>query len=114
MLPKANRLKKKKDFERVFKQGKSFGESCLLLRLVKNNLKANRFGFAVGLRVSKKASLRNKLKRRLREIIRVKLPKIKTGFDVVLIADTGLADKDFRGVEEIINNLFKKAKIWSE
>ena len=70
MLPKKNRLKNKKDFERVFKQGKGFKEDFLFFKITKNNLKENRFGFIVSLKVSKKAVLRNKVKRRLREIIK--------------------------------------------
>lgn len=111
MLPIKNRLKKEKDFKRVFKQGKSFKEDFLLLRLAKNDLKVTRFGFVVGLKVSKKASFRNKIKRRLREIVRVKLPKVKTGLDIVLIADKSLADKDFQETETIVDKLFQRAKI---
>ena len=111
MLPLKNRLKKEKDFKLVFKRGKSFREDDLLLRLVENNLKTVRFGFVVGLKVSKKANLRNKLKRRLREIIRKKLPVLKTGFDVILITDKGLINKSFQEMEALTNSLLKKAKI---
>lgn len=111
MLPGKNRLKKKKDFERVFRQGESFKKECLVLRLAKNNLKVVRFGFVVGLKVSKKASLRNKIRRRLKAITKARLPQIKTGFDVVLIASKDSANKTFQEMAEIVNSLFKKAKI---
>lgn len=111
MLAKINRLKKKKDFERVSKKGRSFKEDFLVLRIVSNNLKINRFGFVVSRKVSKKAFQRNKIKRRLRELIRLKLSKLKKGADVILIACPGLEAKDFWEIEENINKLFKKAKI---
>lgn len=111
MLAKINRLKKRKDFELIFKKGKKFKEDFLVLKIIKNNLNQSRFGFIVGGKISKKATLRNKIKRRLRELVRKKLEKIKKGFDAILIAKEGLENKDFWELEEIINKLFSKAKI---
>ncbi|KPJ54678.1 hypothetical protein AMJ47_03885 [Parcubacteria bacterium DG_72] len=111
MLSNTNRLKKEKDFDQVFKKGKGFKEDFLFLKLAKNNLKATRFGFVVSQKVSKKAFLRNKIKRRLRELAKKKLAKIKKGFDVILIVNRGLKDKDFNETERMINKLFKKAKL---
>jgi ribonuclease P protein component len=111
MLSLKNRLKKKKEFERVFKRGKGLKEDFLVLKLVKNNLPQSRFGFIVGTKVSKRATLRNKLKRRLRELIRMKMEEIKTGYDIILIAQPGLEDRDFWELEEITNKIFSRAKI---
>lgn len=114
MLPKANRLKKKKDFEQVFKQGKGFKEDFLFLKIKKNDLKESRFGFIVSQKVSKKAVLRNKVKRRLREVMRRELPRIKPGIDGVLVAGKGAEEKDFLEIKEAANKLFKKAKILND
>ena len=111
MLPKQNRLKKEKDFKQVFKRGKSFQDNALSLKLTENSLKVSRFGFVVGLKVSKKAFLRNKIRRRLREIVKTNLSKTKTGFDVVFIVRRGLETKNFQELAEIVNGLFKKAKL---
>ena len=111
MLPKENRLKKNKDFKKVFKEGKGFKEDFLVLKKAKNNLKISRFGFVVSKTFFKKATLRNKIKRKLRESVRIKLNEIKKGIDGVVIASPGLEAKDFREIKEIVNKLFKKAKI---
>lgn len=111
MLSKDSRLKKKKDFEHVFKKGKGFKEGFLFVKLVKNNLKTTRFGFVVGYKVSKKAALRNKVKRRLREAVKAALPKIRKGLDVVLVADKGLETKGLVEIEAVVVKLFKRAKI---
>jgi len=111
MLPKENRLKKKKDFEKIFKEGKGSKEGLLFLKLVPNGSDKVRFGITVSQKVSKKATRRNKIKRQLRAIINLKLAEIKKGIDVVLVALPGLETKDFRKIEEIVNTLFKKAKI---
>lgn len=111
MLPKKNRLKKKKDFERVFKKGRGVKGDFLFVKAIPNDLKETRFGFIVSLKISKKATLRNKVKRSLREIVRSRLPEIKRGFDVVLIARPGLQNNDFSEIEVVVDKIFKKARI---
>lgn len=111
MLLKINRLKKRSDFDWVFKRGLKFKEDFLSLKVVKNNLKHSRFAFIVSQKISKKATLRNKIKRRLRTIIRVKLQKIKKGLDIILVVNSGLEKKDFWELEEILYTLFKKANL---
>ncbi len=112
MLPKANRLKKNKDFERVFRVGEGYKEDFLFLKIRENNLETSRFGFVVSKKFSKKALIRNRIKRQLREIVKLKLSKIKKGIDGVILVRPGLRDKDFWELEEVINKLFKKAKLY--
>ena len=111
MLPKVNRLKKNKEFERVFKKGQSFREAFLILKVVVSSFKNSRFGFIVSKKVSKKSSLRNKIKRRLRGLVRARLKKITRNTDNLLIAAPGLETKDFQEMEKTVDKLFKKAKI---
>ena len=111
MLSKTNRLTRKRDIEWVFKEGKGFKEGFLILKLGENNLKESRFGFIVSQKVSKRAIVRNKIKRRLREIVKMKFKKIKKGVDGLFIVCPGLERKDFWETEETIEKLFKKAKV---
>lgn len=113
MLPKLNRLKKRKDFEGVFKQKKGYKENFLYLKAVKNNLKSSRFGFIVGKNFSNKAVIRNKTKRQLREAIRTNLPNIKSGFDIIIIVLPGFSENNFQEIEKIVKNLLHKAQIVS-
>lgn len=111
MLAKANSLKKKKNFERVFKKGKAVKEDFLLLKFVDNGLAKDRFAIIVSQKISKKATVRNKLKRRIRAIISQKLPKIKKGFDLIFVARPGLESQDFWEIEKTIDKILTKAKI---
>jgi ribonuclease P protein component len=111
MLPKINRLTKDKDFKIVFGQGKSFKEGFLILKFISTERKNCRFGIVVSRKISKKAAIRNKVKRRTRAILELMMPKIKKRADIVLLALPGLQTKDFYEIEKTINNLFKKAKI---
>jgi len=111
VLPKTSRLRKTKDIERVFKKGKAYKEGFLILKLLKNNLAVGRFAFVVGQKVSKKANIRNKTKRRMREATRKKMPNIRPGFDGIFIALKGLETKNYRETEETIGQLLRKAGV---
>jgi len=118
MLPKVNRLKKKQDIERVFKKGEGSKEDFLVLKIAKNRLSQTRFAFIISRKVSKKAVIRNKIRRQLSEAVGTRLKKLKKerhpptthqGMDVVLIALPGLEKKDFWEMDEVVDKLFKKA-----
>ncbi|PIV45352.1 MAG: ribonuclease P protein component [Candidatus Nealsonbacteria bacterium CG02_land_8_20_14_3_00_37_10] len=111
MLSKNHRIRKKKDIEKIFKEGKNFRENSLVLKTVKNDLNAYRFGFIVSQKISKKANIRNKIKRRLREIVRLRMKSPEANTDNLFIALPGLEKKEFKQLEETIEKLFKKAKI---
>lgn len=109
MLPQENRLKKKNDFDKVFKRGQGFKQDFLYLKIRKNNLKSSRFGFVVSKKFSKKAVIRNKIRRRLSELIRKKLPEIEKRIDGVIIVMPG-AENNFQELEKTIDKLFEQAK----
>ena len=88
MLPKQYRLQKDKDFKRVFLKGKFFGGRILSLKLIENSLELSRFGFIVGLKISKKATLRSQIKRKLRESIRAKLDRNSQNQSIEQTANT--------------------------
>jgi len=110
MLPKINRLKKDKDFEKTFKRGQGFKQGFLYIKIVKNNLDTSRFAFVVSKKFSKKAVIRNKMRRRLSEIVKTKLLEVKKGMDIIIVVMPG-AENDFQKLEETLNKLFKKAKL---
>jgi ribonuclease P protein component len=85
MLPYKNRLKKRTDFERVYKYGKFFYFGDIAVKFVENGLNESRMGFSVGVNFSKKAIERNRAKRQLREACRTLLERIVMGRDIVFI-----------------------------
>ena len=113
MLNKNNRLIKKNDFNNVFKKGRKYKlyGFKIYLTVNENNLKHSRFGFIVSKKVFQKAVNRNKIKRRLRWVIRDSLDKIRKGFDVVIIVIPGFKEENFPLIKKNINNLFQKAGI---
>ncbi|MBI2450317.1 MAG: ribonuclease P protein component [Candidatus Nealsonbacteria bacterium] len=111
MLSKINRLKKTAEIERVFKRGRGVREDFLFLKAAENNLRVIRFAFVVSKKISGKASSRNKIKRILRAAARRRLPRLKTGLDVVIVVHGGIENKNFQEIEQSVDKLFKKAKL---
>ena len=112
MLPVKYRLAKRKDIERVMKRGRSFFVKDIGIRIAKNNLDNSRITVVTSLKVSKKAVDRNRLKRQIREIIRLEIiPKIKPGFDGVINTRKGLLNLSHRELGKLAVNLFKKSRL---
>lgn len=111
MLSLKNRLKKEKEIERVLKKKGSIKSNLFVFKKSENFLGETRFCFIVSEKISKKATVRNKIKRRMREIVRESLPKIKKGFDIVIIALPGIEKKEFKEIKEDLLRVFLKAEI---
>lgn len=110
MLKKKHRLNKNKEFNRLFKLGLSGYSPRLGLKIMPNNLAYSRFAFLISKKVSKRAVVRNLLKRRLREIIRLDWLKL-AGYDVVLIALPKAVEGGFEDLRAEVGALFKRLKI---
>lgn len=113
MLAKQKRLTKKKDFEKIYRKGKTVKNDFLVLKTASNNLTINRFAFVVSQKISKKAVVRNKIKRRLRELVRLNINKMGAGRDFVFIALPGIEKKDFKQIKEAFEGLLLKRKIFN-
>jgi ribonuclease P protein component len=104
-----NSLRRNKDFDQVFKTGRSFYCQFFLIKFLENNLPKSRVGIIIGKKVSKKAVVRNKIKRQLREIFRNKFEKnIQKNYDVVIIVSKNIVDKDFKTIENNFEKLLSK------
>lgn len=85
MLPKNHRLTKTKDFDKVFKEGRSSYDKIMGVKASANGLAASRFGILISAKISKKSVVRNRLKRQIGETLRKELASIRPGFDVMII-----------------------------
>ncbi len=97
-LKKHERLRKQKEFERIFSHGRSIGGSTVALYFLQNSLNYPRAGFIASKKVSKRAVDRNRAKRLMREVFRLNKHKLKN-FDIVFIARKGILGKKYQDVE---------------
>lgn len=108
-MEKIQRLRKSSDFRRVYNRGKSKATYNLVLYYYFNKNNVNRVGFSISKKVGN-AVVRNKIRRRLKEIIRLK-KNLKLGYDIVIIARKPVVNLDYSGLERDLNNLFTKSQI---
>lgn len=108
MLPKENRLTKSKDVERAVKAGRSFGTPLLGVRALATGSAASRFAVVAGLAAHKRATRRNRAKRLVREALRLNLPRIRPGYDAVVIIRAGGIDKTYPEIENALGFAFQK------
>jgi ribonuclease P protein component len=107
-MRKELRLRRRKDFDAVFQQGRAWHNELLVLRSLPNALEHNRYGFVTGKRLGG-AVIRNRLRRRLRESIRV-LPA-QPGWDVVVSAKMPAAGATFQDLNRSVVDLLRRAGI---
>lgn len=110
-LKRAVRLRKSGDFQRVRQQGRSVSSRLLILAWSPNDVARARIGFVVSKRISKRAVERNHLKRLLGEAMRVFLPGLPPGMDIVLSARNAASTADLQTLESDIRILLQRAKL---
>ena len=101
------RLLRHSDFERVYKKGlRHFAPHMTVFYLLRERGDGWRVGFTVG-RVLGGAVERNRIKRRLREAVRLRWPGVRIPADVVVNPKKSVLKLEFADLENEINNAFE-------
>jgi ribonuclease P protein component len=111
-LYRKNRLQKNEEFQVVFKQGTSVANRQFVIYSLK---KKEQDAFRVGVSVSKKmgnAVTRNRLRRTIKEAVRLRADEIKPGLDFIIICRLPAVDLDFHQLKESLYHCMKKAQLF--
>lgn len=107
-------LRKDTDFARVYKKNYAFFNRDFTVLVKNNGLNHPRFGFSISKKIGK-ATERNKLKRRLREIVRLNYKNLN-GVDIVIIPKKHVTEFDYTRLKKtlghVLNKAFQKNKIF--
>ena len=98
-MKKTVSLKENHLFRRAYSRGKTAADSRLALYLRRNGQKSNRLGLTVSTKVGG-AVVRNRVRRRLREIYRLNEERLGGGWDVVVVARVRAAESGYRQLEK--------------
>jgi len=104
------RLRQSRDFTRLRQEGKAFHSRWMILSVMPNGLPHNRYGFVTSKQIGK-AVTRNRVRRLMREAVRLFHPQLRPGFDIVLVARQSLVEEPLAGVQRIIRELFDRAGV---
>ncbi len=113
-MKRANRLSRSRDFDAVYRHGRSVSSRFLVLYWFPQEEPAEpRFGFSVP-RSAGGAPARNRVKRQLREAWRERLERVPAGNDYVLIVRPGLPEaveaNGFEWLGERVDEVLEQTK----
>ena len=123
MLPRHHRLRHRNDFNTVYQRSRRVRGSCLSLRvhdrrsnrsaMPENDaaIAATRIGISVSRKVSKRAVVRNRIKRQIRAVWRQLLPHISPGFDVITIVHPSACECNWSQFLSELKQLVTKAEV---
>lgn len=100
-------------FKDIQNDSRSRAHSLLLLRYRRNEIDRTRFGISTGRRVGS-AVVRNRLRRRLRTILRHHASKLATGWDILFVVRPAGADATQAELELAFMSLTRRADLWPE
>jgi len=104
-FPKRARLLKRGEFQRVYDEGQRRRGPLCAVFFRPNGLSETRLGVTVPARVGS-AVLRNRVKRRVREVFRLNRPSLTPGWDIILNPRDAVARVPFRTLEKELLRLF--------
>ncbi len=84
----------------------------LVLNAAPNGLDQVRIGLIVSRKVARKAVQRNKVKRRLREILRSWIPHLHPGWDIIVVARPPAREATFHELRRVLWDLVTQADLW--
>jgi ribonuclease P protein component len=112
MIKKEQRLRKKKEIENVFKNGKSFYSDLLGIKALKNDLNFNRYCVVISANISKKAVERNKIRRQIKAILLTEGPFLKKGFDCLIISKKEILGNNFSVIKNAAQSALRKIGLY--
>ena len=97
-------LKKNSDFQKVYRQGKSYANRYLVMYVLENHTEGNRLGISVSKKVGNSV-IRHHLTRLIRESYRLHEDMFNNGLDIVVIARGTARDVSFHQISSALKHL---------
>ena len=103
-------LRKNRDFQIVYKNGKSYANRLLVMYVLENDQEKNYIGISVSKKVGNSV-VRHRLKRLIHESYRLHEEMFNSGLNIIVIARTTAKGKSFAEIESAFLHLCRMHKI---
>ena len=107
-MKKINIIKESKDFDKIIHNGKYDRNNHYIIYSMKNECSNYRFGLSVGKKISNKAVIRNKLKRRLKSIVDNHKNLYQNNKDYIIIMKRSCLEATYQELEKSFIDIFNK------
>lgn len=112
-MKRAVTLKENYEFRRLYQRGKSAAGGTMVVYCRKNKLGRNRLGLTASTKLGH-AVVRNRCRRRLREVYRLNTPQLKQGYDIILVARGRTAKAPWKELNSMFLKLCRKLELLEE
>lgn len=112
MLPKKFRLHNDTDIKRLVQGGKTFFLPQMTIKYKNNNGQGLRMAVVVSTKVDKRATVRNRIKRQLREVLRSEMLLLRKNQDIICIVKKSCLELDFAGLKKQVQFALKTARLY--
>ena len=109
-MNQTEKIKKQRDFAAVLAHGTAWSAQSFRLIARPNHLSFSRCGFITSKRIGK-AVTRNRVRRRLRESVRLYYPHVQPGMDLVFIARRGAVRVSFWQLHRHVHKVLRRAHL---
>ena len=99
-----------RDFAALQREGTTRSHALLTARIRRTDLETTRFGLSTGHRLGG-AVVRNRVRRRLREVLRVMAPSFQPGWDVLIIARPAIVGADRDALDGAVRRLLRRGGV---
>ena len=106
-------LRRQRDFDRVYRKGKSVGSRYVVVFTLKNHLPYTRTAFLASKKVGNSVQ-RNRARRLMKESMRLTEIELPSGYDFVFIARNTIADAKCPQVRKSLENALKRTGVLAE
>ena len=103
-------IKENRDFRRIYGKGRSAVTPFLVMYVRPNRLGHNRLGVTVSTKIGG-AVVRNRARRRLREVYRLAQPRMKQGYDLILVARCPTAEVSYKKLTSAFEKACEKLQL---
>jgi ribonuclease P protein component len=102
MLAAPNRLRKAYDITRVYRRGRYGGSGLLSVKVLATGRPESRATVVVAKKISKRAVVRNRIRRRLAGILRDEWQTVRPGYDIVVTVHQDIARESAKTLQEAL------------